>query len=143
MTQSLWGPLETVPIPLTPHMILAEQASFVKKMTGGLIFGRVVRSQYIDSSIAFTPRKTDSLVSTLSIVAPSLANYTYQVLSVRYPMTLYPAFVRSADQLVETRCDGEQALKSALKAILSAPQILRVMQGLIAQIQSETPAKEV
>jgi hypothetical protein len=141
MTQSLWGALETVPIPLTPHKILLEQASFVKEMTGGLLHGRVGRSRYVDPTNIFGTTKSDLLLSTLSVVAPSLANYTYQVLTVRYPMTLYPAIVTSA-QLVETRCESEGALKSALKSVLSAPQVLRVMQGLIAQIQSDTPARE-
>jgi len=64
MTESFWPDLPTEKV-RTPHAILLEQASALAERTRGLLVGQVRRSQ-----------DKNNFVSNLSIVAPSLNNYT-------------------------------------------------------------------
>ena len=129
MTESFWPDLPTVKV-RTPHAILLEQASALAEQTRGLLVGQVRRSQ-----------ENKDFVSHLSILAPSLNNYTYVVLSLTYPIGLYPSrlFFHARNQ--EFQIADEQMLLTGLKVVLSSDEIKRVMSGLLAQFRGDEDIK--
>jgi hypothetical protein len=124
MTESFWPDLPTAKV-RTPHAILLEQANALAERTHGLLVGQVRRTL-----------NGNDFVSSLSIVAPSLNNYTYAVLSLDYPIGSYPLrlFFDARGQFFQIA--DEETLLSSLKTILSSDEIKRVMTGLLAQIQA-------
>ena len=125
MTESFWPDLPTEKV-RTPHAILLEQANALAEQTRGLLVGQVRRSQ-----------DNQNFVSSLSIVAPSLNNYTYAVLFVNFPIGLYPSrlFFHARREYFEIA--DEETLLTCLKTVLSSDEIKRVMSGLLAQIQPD------
>jgi hypothetical protein len=129
MTESFWPDLPTEKVRL-PHAILLEQANALAEQTHGLLVGQVRRSQ-----------DKQNFVSNLSIVAPSLNNYTYAVLSLNYPVGLYPLSLFFHARNQQFQIADEQTLLTGLKVVLSSDEIKRVMTGLLAQIQADEDVK--
>ena len=139
MTSSMWPALQNLPPLRTPHALLLEQAELLKEISNGLLLGEVRRAQFQSNSptVLHTLETSDApLVSTLFVVAPSLANYRYEVLDSVYSVQLYPVLV-STPSTQYTRCDDESAFLKAVKEILSSPKTERVLRGLMAQISTD------
>jgi hypothetical protein len=137
MSESLWPDLPREPI-RTPHSILLEQASFLGEKTRGLVVGRVTRDREV---LRAQPEEEEKLRSTLTIVAPSLNNYSYAVCTITYPISLYPCrlFFHASR---ESRAVADEAdLTAGLRAIFGSKELIRVMTGLLGQIQADEDAR--
>lgn len=123
----LWGNL---PGPLdiqTPNTILQEQANLLRQKTNGLLVGEVVR------------RTTeDAFRSTLRIIAPSLNNYRYSILTVEYPISLYPLSVINHVEGMRVAIPGDQQFIGYLGNLLSSQKVSRVIGGLLSQIRADS-----
>ena len=123
MPENLWGELPLSTPIRTPTVILQEQANTLTELTKGVLVGRVQQST-----------AGPNFQSTLLIVAPSLNNYSYSVVSIQHPITLYPLTL--IDHTVGLGVDqpDEEQFISSLGRILSSDAIKRVVAGLMAQI---------
>lgn len=122
--KNLWGVLPEAPFVRTPAAILNEQAQVLAKETKGLLTARTQ-----------IERKGEDFVITMDIVATSLGNYTYEVLRIKYGVTLYPARLLSWDEddsAVE--CADHAELEQAIAKVLQSPRVRRVITGLLAQL---------
>ena len=126
----LWGDLPNANDIRTPHSILLEQANHLKVKTQGLLVGNVLRSTEIEH-----------FYNTLQIIAPSLSNYTYNVLRVTHTITLYPCNVHSFAQSKSWAPGDERQLEEVLAEILRSAQVHRVINGLQAQIRADAPPR--
>ena len=126
--ENLWGEIPTQSDVRAPVVILREQASKLSELTNMLLLGNVeVARQY------------DEIVITLSIIAPSLQTYTYEVLRVVHGALMYPVKVfdvnnvlgRNAYQGIE--CDNEADFKVTVTEILRSDKVRQVIASLLAQ----------
>jgi hypothetical protein len=108
----------------TPLTILREQASALSDATNGYLYGN-----------AELTTSGDTFHVDLSIVAPSLDNYTFIVLSVTYNVYLYPVEIYFHATTRVERANNESEFEDILKKLLAAPEIQKVIVGLISQIQ--------
>lgn len=83
-TQDLWGELPLAEEVRSPLTILKEQAALLGQKTNNLLQGHV---NFHRSTI--DPQFT----ADFDIEAPLLDSYFYHVLTIRYPVTLYPVIV--------------------------------------------------
>ncbi|MCL5278490.1 MAG: hypothetical protein M1376_01115 [Planctomycetes bacterium] len=128
MTQeSLWGEWGSLIPERTPTTVLKEQATALSELTKGVLFGRVVVNN-------LTSGKFDIV---LSIVAPAVNDYEFDVLHVRHGIDLYPATVLIPPEpsvpRKEVACTNEDELKTALASILGSDRVRQVIGALIAQ----------
>jgi hypothetical protein len=120
-TKNLWGQLpELAPIK-TPYAILLEQAAMLRELTNGLLVGDVKPSGPL--------MKEDKFEIKLLIVAPALANYSYTVLTIIYPViTLYPVTLKpSYEEDKSVECQSEEQLIQALEKVLSSVRTQKVI----------------
>jgi len=133
-TKNLWGQLPETATIKTPYAILLEQAAMLRELTNGLLVGDVKRSQNgpVDQLMRGFEIK-------LLIVAPALANYSYTVLTVIYPViTLYPVTLKpSYEEDKSVECQSEEQLMQALEKVLSSVRTQKVITNLLAQIQAD------
>ena len=123
-TENLWGEIPKTGTSPTPLAILRQQAGLLGESTNNLLVGKV---KFLSRS--------DKFVLGLRIVAPALDNYQFEILTVVYPIELYPLVVTSSDN-EPIRCEDESAFKAALKNILSSEQVHRVVDTLLSQSQA-------
>ena len=127
-TRNLWGE-SFKPEPIrTPSIILREQASLVGKLTEYMLDANVDRD-----------RTNDYIRLDLSINAPALENYTYNVLSVTYDIhKIYPLTIRNQQTYKSQECSNEEEFVEALHSILSSDQVKKVIVNLLSQIKAES-----
>ena len=65
------------------------------------------------------------------IIAPSVGNYRYELLSIIHPIVLYPAYVRAWSAGKE--CADETELRAELKRIASDKRTRHVVTTLLSQ----------
>jgi hypothetical protein len=130
-SENLWGELKDVQELRTPTLILKEQALYLGEMTGHTLVGRV-------TSTIGLPTTFDIY---LKIVAPSLNDYTIDIINIEHEFDLYPAKV--FDLIGEERYDAENEaeLLEALKDILSSDKIQRIVRALYVQ-SKQAPSDE-
>jgi hypothetical protein len=130
MTKNLWGQLPETAKIKTPYAILLEQAAMLRELTNGLLIGDVKRVE---------PAAQPEFEIKLLIVAPALANYSYTVVTVIYPViTLYPVTLNlssESEKLIE--CHSEEEFMQALENVLSSEKTQKVIASLLAQIQAD------
>jgi hypothetical protein len=124
MVESFW-PTPSTETKRTPHAVIMEQANALSQQTNGLLVGDVKRTQ-----------QNERFISTLSIKAPALNNYTYTVLSINHAITLYPLLLYFSPTSTNTEVLDETALLADLKKLLASDPIKRVMDGLLTQIRA-------
>ena len=137
-SKSLWGKLPLEEAIRTPLIILREQATLLTQMTNAILEGVVVNQQVRSASDEFDPfgpRKT--FRATLSIEAPALDGYVFQVLQVSYDLALYPVEVNDLVNSKEYECIDQDSFEEAMRTILSSAAVLRAVGMLIAQSKSE------
>jgi hypothetical protein len=118
----LWGALDTKElIQRTPLSILREQAALLGEKTGNLVEAQVEKGTY----------GTDFLL-TLNLVVPGLDDYTYELLKVRYPVSLYPV----KDQSTYKEIKDEDAFVEWLRVKLSSPETHKIIGNLLSQASS-------
>ena len=125
--ENLWGKLPLTEKLRTPYGILREQGQILQDMTEGLLIGRVVRD--IDGN---------RFLLNLDIVAPSLNNYSYQIIRAWHDLELYPILVGTQETQKMIKCADEKEFIEVLKTALSSPKSRRIVSVLLAQIRGET-----
>ncbi|MBW4514016.1 MAG: hypothetical protein KME11_02170 [Timaviella obliquedivisa GSE-PSE-MK23-08B] len=126
--KSLWGDLSKPDIVRTPFTILKEQAAILSEATDGLLVGDVRRIQ-----------NQEKQNIELRVVAPSLDNYRYSILSVIHDIKLYPLSLNNlANDTYHRQCDSEEAFEQALGEILSSPEVRKVISTLLSEINAGT-----
>ncbi|SRR5260221_8681887 len=129
MSKNLWGEISTEQLLRTPTSVLREQATALTKATKAILEGHV-RVSSRDGLFAIT----------LSIVAPTIDNYEFDVVYATHGVDLYPVTVApdwdrySRDAQVD--CDDEDELLAALEKILGSSRVQRVIKSLLAQSKS-------
>ena len=91
MAKNLWGDLSSLATVRTPKTLLEEQANVLTEATAGLLMGRV----YDLAPLGRDPRVSLSddrakFRYDFDVLVPALNNYRYTILSVYYPLELYP-----------------------------------------------------
>jgi|APLak6261659120_1056016.scaffolds.fasta_scaffold17298_1 hypothetical protein len=108
-----------------PIAVLKELAQGLEKRTKGLLVGRV--EQFFsdpDFSLQFY------------ITAPSLNNYSYEVFSVTHDLSFYPLHIWWTVSQTSRIAGNQEDFEKELKTIFSSPEVKKVINGLLAQIQS-------
>ncbi len=78
------------------------------------------------------------LYHTLSVTAPALDNYRYEVLEIRHAEGLYPLILTSGDGgFSNTEIKDENELLNALKTVFSSEKIRKVIDALIVQSRGD------
>ena len=127
--QDLWGELPVTETAQTPVTILREQAALLEKKTENVLQENINISAH-DSK--FRAR--------FDIIAPSLDDYSYRVLSIGYPVFMYPLqiFEEVTGAVARVReCRDEESFVQALGEILSHPRIKRVVTSLLVQSRED------
>jgi hypothetical protein len=126
-SKNLWGDVTSAAPVRTPTTILKEQATALTEMTKGTLFGKVNVSTDLEGGFEIL----------LSIIAPAINNYTFEVVLVEHGIELYPAkMVAAWDRFKpgkEVKCKNEDELTDALGRILGSDQVTRVIMSLISQ----------
>jgi hypothetical protein len=125
-SENLWGELPAADQLRTPLQILKEQAKYLTEMTQGVIVGWVTTSDWPGHDFSFD----------LNVRAPALNDYQTTLLSIGYPVTMYPASVRNPDSLTATQHRDEGAFLAGLKSQLQSPRVRNVINALLAQSNS-------
>jgi hypothetical protein len=107
-----------------PVAHLREQAELLSKKTGRELVGRVLTSRY----------QRDFLHRFL-IVAPSLDDYSYELLWVRHSAEMYPLSINSEALGGTVECANEEAFLTKLRTVLADDRTKRVIAAIRAQVE--------
>jgi len=148
IANDLWGDLPTGPAEKAPVAILKEQAQLLGQKTNQLLEGRVrqrdpesLSVNYTAVSLSFPVDERIGLVAyDFSIIAPTLNNYEYSVLTIvhslnYYPLQLYARSYNKYSYRFKTLSD-QQSFEEELRAIFGSEEIRKVIAGLLGQIRS-------
>ncbi len=116
----LWGDLDAKTlVRRTPLTIMREQAAILGQKTGNIVEARVVtETQY-----------TGEFYIGLDLVVPSLDNYTYRLLKIAHPITLYPIKDLASYQEIQ----DETAFVEWLRTKLSSAETRGIIGNLFSQ----------
>lgn len=121
----------------SPKTVLKEQGEILAQKTNNVLKGEVTISKN-----TFKPHKLGELIANFYIVAPSLDNYKFHLVSIYYNTALsYPAYpVKSTNikLLVNEILKNETELKNFLQEIFSSPDTMRIINSLYSQSLEET-----
>lgn len=142
-------PSHVVPLSgIPPVNILRQQVALLKQLTNGVLEGSVVSDEDEDDN--------ESVIHSFYIVAPHLDDYRFRVISLAHQIDEpYPAYViydasQSYDasrmkhmtwsHAVYAEIRDESGLYERLRQTFNSEKVVRVMQSLLAQSQTEVPA---
>ncbi len=137
-TKNLWGELPLTDSVRTPLIILREQATLLTQKTNAILEGVVTNQmvkQSFDTFLPFGPSKT--FRAALSIEAPALGGYVFQVLQVSYELALYPVEVEDVVNRKHYECSDFTTFEEVLGSILSSEAVHQAVGMLLAQSRSE------
>ena len=128
--ENYWPTDFGVDVEITPLTILQEQAALLGERTKNVVEGRVQTK--VEDGMEF--------YHSLFLIVPTLGNYRYFLLSVRYRPAVYPirVFDATTDREVEARDVDE--FKEKLKAILSSDRVRKIIGTLLTYASSPTLA---
>jgi len=126
-TKNLWGNFEDLENIRTPLAILREQGELLTASTNGVLEGRISSNKDLYGK---------GFLVTLFIVAPTLNEYSREVLRVTHPLTFYPLRVTSDFTDSPIQCETEEDFIRGLEGILSSGKVRNIIQSLIAQSES-------
>jgi len=135
MAQNLWPDVESESV-LTPVAILREQADLLGQKTKNVVTARVTGGQ----ASLYGVMTSKGFVYTLSLVAPALDNYAYDILRVRHGMQIYPVQVSDLVRNKELQAATEEEFLAALGEVLGSPEVKNVIQVLLSQSDALEPA---
>lgn len=126
MTKNLWGDLPAGDEIVPPVAILKEQASHLSRMTGHVLNGEVDVEQ-----------ERGNFVAHFAIRAPALDNYKYWVLTIKYPLEMYPVSVDSSPDTTRwKRCETQEEFEDALEEVFLSSRVRKAIAALHAQSKS-------
>lgn len=126
--RDLWGQFPEAVQVKSPSFILEQQGNVLTQKTNGLLQGHVSLSRH-------TPNR-GSFYITLLILAPSLDNYKYEVLSVIHEIPFYPAKILAEEGEVE--CNDEAEFENAVESVLQSDRIRKLVSGLLALMHQDS-----
>ena len=134
MSEDLWGEISVEKEIKLPVTILKEQATILGEKTNKILEAKVS---------ALKLSTNEEVGYKLSIVAPALGNYVYQVLTIYHPaIFVYPVTVLyrddDGDESYEAICEDESDLIEKLREILSSDIVHKVIVALISQSKATT-----
>jgi len=121
--KNMWGDLTGLEKIKTPTIFLREQADHLWKDTKYTVKGEVSRESTSGGRFRVE----------LDIVAPSINNYRYTVVTVRHPLDVYPLTITNDVTNEEYECKNEKTFLETLEFILSSAQVRKVISMLISQ----------
>ncbi len=124
MPKSLWGNLSKLERVRSPKSLLDEQASVLTDATDGVLVGKVENSNF---------ETTNAFRYDLDVVVPTLNHYTYTLLSIQYPLDLYPVQINSRTPIRQVDCQNEEELERGIASILSSAEVRKILSRLISQ----------
>jgi hypothetical protein len=139
MAQNLWPDVESDTV-LTPVAILRQQADLLGQKTKKVVTARVSGGPDDIVSGPSPLRTRPGFAYTLSLVAPALDNYAYDILRVRHGMQIYPVQVSDLVRNKELEAATERKFLAALGEVLGSPEIKNVIQVLLSQSEALQPA---
>ena len=113
---------------IPPVAILKELAQELTKKTQGLVIAEVQpdeRDYNHPHHFGFQ----------FTIVAPSLNNYHYDVLSIWHDLKLYPLRIYLFDDNTNIEVSNQESFEEELKHIFSSSNTRKVINGLLAQVK--------
>jgi hypothetical protein len=120
---NLWpedfGAIAVVP----PVVILKEQAGFLSQMTKGIVEGEVRSGKNAAGRFSHT----------LSLVAPALGGYRYELIQISHDIQLYPTDVFYLPGTISVTVISEEELKGVLRIRFADDRTKKVINALIAQ----------
>ena len=132
MRKSLWGELPDTPVDTGPITILKEQASFLGEMTRNVLVGEVrTESGFVAKTLS-----SRDFVHTLSIRAPAVQNYRYDLLKVGHNVApIYPAMVADLVEGTKAEVNSEEEFIGELERILRSEALRNVIGSLLTYSQ--------
>jgi hypothetical protein len=131
MSGGFWVIPDETKMSRSPAVILKEQAAALRAATKGELNGVVGNAPAVSGQVG----------TRLSIIVPSLNNYVYQVLIVRYPLlTIWPASIESNVTNEKIDVKNEEQFNEALRKILSSTEMQQVIGALRAQVRQAPSA---
>jgi hypothetical protein len=122
-TENLWGDLPPIANFKTPLQILKEQATAITKMTNGLLVG----------SVGPAARRIRSFTYELAIRAPALNDYTTNVVTIAYEISLYPVILVPNAAAKALELPTEDAFVAALATTLQDERVRSLIASLLVQ----------
>lgn len=118
--ESLWPELVEAE-ERSPADVLKEQAAALNRQTKHLLRARV----YMHTGLGRT------LKADFDIIVPTLDDYTYTLLTVEYPVLMYPVQVTSARSM--PKLATEQEFKDWLRSFFASDETRRIVGALLSQ----------
>jgi hypothetical protein len=122
-TDNLWGDLTNLETVNPPRQILQDQAGLLTRQTRGRLRGEV-RDRTNGSSFGYS----------LDIVAPTLNDYRYAVLTAEHGIEMYPVRVTGSGEYFT--CANEEGFIGALSNILQSTSTRKAIAALLSQISA-------
>jgi hypothetical protein len=129
--EDLWGELPTERI-ATPVAVLRRQATLLNEKTSGLLGGRL-------GSEPATMAGEKGIFNRFYITAPSLSNFSVEILRLFTPTVLYPCYLKASWESKMREIADDQALKEGVYEILRSEKVRAIVRSLLAQIH-DSPA---
>lgn len=125
--KNLWGDLSDIEGERAPAEFLIEQAKMLTTQTKGVLRGNVE-----------TKPVYGGFRSELSVVVPSLNDYQYELLEMKYGISLYPVNITDTIGGEDYKCESPEQISDTLRMILSSPAVHKVLGALKAQTRAST-----
>lgn len=122
----LWGDLPQVESIRTPFVILKEQAELLQEKTNGLLSVDVTQTQ-----------NGTQFIYDFKIIAPTLNNYSYHILTAIYDLGFYPVTLVDRVTTRQIRCEDEEEYMQGLRNIFSSEHIQTAIRKLLTHISSQ------
>lgn len=106
--------------------LLREQAALLGQKTKNLVEAEVSTDALPDHHISHN----------FTLVAPAMDNYRYGLLTVIHPIETYPLTIHFAPDNSSFQAKNEDDFLGLLKRLLSSEKTKKIVQSLIAQIQT-------
>ncbi|MGB3298040.1 MAG: hypothetical protein WBA76_07205, partial [Phormidesmis sp.] len=137
-------------LPSLPIQILKDQGAILTEATNGILIGETKSvvvavdaetGDWFERTVKSTHREfcvdSQSFGSSLRIRVPSLNSYIFDVLSISYPINLYPVIVRDFVNGTTTDCQTVAEYEQELKRTLSSEKVRLVISTLLSQASAE------
>lgn len=148
--KSLWGEIPvSKPLPDLPSRILREQGAILTEATSGVLIGEVksgvsisaARTSDFGSKVLGAIMKetygTDPdnqfFTASLRMKVPSLNGYVFDILSIEYPIDLYPLKIRDNVNQATKDCQNVAEYEQELEQVLSSTKVKSVITALFSQ----------
>jgi len=126
--ENLWGDLPLGEETRTPYTILLEQATLLTEMTKEALVGHVSRIRREEGLFTFN----------LEISSQAIRRYSYRLLQVDFPPSLYPLSMSDFTNDVKYGSENEEEFIKGLGEILSSEKVKKVVLGLLSQSKAMT-----